>query len=461
MAVSYNHIAASSPYLYGTSQSSAAALPYFSRKSERAFMRTGHWVRTIRKLIRNQDFWNIFTLYASLAINAAVNLIMIAYLARVLEPRVWGLVLLAQSFGIWLSLLPDFGFNLSAGRAVAQAKNEREIAQVCYSVTAGKLLLSLGIVPLCIGMYYAIEGFRTEPLFLLGGALFAVAQGFDPIWLFQGTERQYLYAIVTSVSRILGLGLTLLLVHAPQDGWIVMLIHALGASLVFLVGSIHMVRRYPPLRLKSSDVLRMLAMGWPVFQFRAAQSITGSGLLILGAVSPRAVEAFGSADRIMRNSVGLLGPISAAGMPRIARLIGTDASAARRTARLSFQVMVGLGLLGGALLLIFAPFVVSVLLGSDYDFVIPILRIVALALPLSAASGMLGIQWMLPLGLDRPLVRVTLVAGLLNVAGFTVLGAHYGAYGAAVTVVAMEALLVIGMLMAIRRAGRGGFWSDE
>jgi PST family polysaccharide transporter len=214
-------------------------------------------------------------------------------------------------------------------------------------------------------------------------------------------------------------------------------------------------------RVKIGDVLAVLSKGLPVFQFRAAQSITGSGLLILGAVSPRAVEAFGSADRIMRNSVGLLGPISAAGMPRIARLIGTDVSAARRTARLSFQVMLGLGLLGGSLLLAFAPFVVNLLLGQDYEFVVPILRIVALALPLSAASGMLGVQWMLPLGLDKPLVRITLAAGLLNVAGFAVLGSRYGALGAAVTIVVMEAVLVIGMVVAIRRAGLGSFWSDR
>jgi hypothetical protein len=72
-----------------------------------------------------------------------------------------------------------------------------------------------------------------------------------------------------------------------------------------------------------------------VFLFRAAQNLNGTGLLIIGAVAPAAPDVFGSADRIVGNVLGLLGRISGAGMPRIARLLRSDASATKRLARLT------------------------------------------------------------------------------------------------------------------------------
>jgi O-antigen/teichoic acid export membrane protein len=70
---------------------------------------------------------------------------------------------------------------------------------------------------------------------------------------------------------------------------------------------------------------------------------------------------------------------------------------------------------------------------------------------------MLGVQWMLPLGLDRTLVRATLIAGLLNLAGCIILGSLYSAMGVAVTMVSVEAVLLAAILIALRRAGHLGF----
>jgi PST family polysaccharide transporter len=413
----------------------------------------------LASVARSRHALNISSLYASLVFNALVNLGLIAYLARVLRPETFGLVLLAQAFGYWVAMIPEYGFSLSAGRAIARAAgDDARIAVIAHSVNAAKALLALLAVPVCVVAYFAVAGFHAYPAFLVGAGLFAVAQGFDPIWLFQGTERQFLYAIVSSGARALLLMLTLLLVKGPEDGGLVLFIQALATALVFAAGWAYLHRTFPRKRLRRSEVASVLKENWHTFQFRWVQALTTtSSLVILGIVSPPGVQAFGSAERIVRNCLGLLGPISAAGMPRISRLIGTDAGAARKVARLSFVVMAGFGSLAGASIFLLAPLIVKILLGPAYEFVTPVMRVVALALPFAAASNMLGVQWMLPLGLDRTLVRATLIAGLLNLAGCVVLGSLYSAMGVAVTMVSVEAALLGFILIALGRAGQLGF----
>jgi PST family polysaccharide transporter len=406
-----------------------------------------------------RDFLNLSSLYGSLLINAVINLLLIGYLARVLEPQTWGMVLLAQALGYWLSLINDYGFTLSGGRAVAKANDLQHVSATARAIIASKGMLSLAIPPVAAAVFFIIPSFQAEPLFLVGGAVFAIAQGLDPIWLFQGLERQYYYAVVTSVSRALTLLAIFWLVQGPEDGWLVLFVQAAGALAIFLLGIIYMRRHLPTARVGLESIREALRMGWKVFQLRAAQSIGGTGLLILGTVSPRAVEAFGSAERIVRNCVGLLGPISAAGMPRIARLIGSDPAAARRTARLSFMVMTGLGLAMGAMMIVLAPMVVQILLGPGYEFVTPILQIASIAIPITSASGMVSVQWMLPLGLDASLVKITVAVGALNVVAFAVLGSLYGALGAVIAMVVVEAASLGGMVLALRRHGGEGFWS--
>jgi PST family polysaccharide transporter len=295
----------------------------------------------------------------------------------------------------------------------------------------------------------------------VGAALFAVAQGFDPAWLFAGIERQYLYAVVASLSRLLVLLAAILLVKEPADGWIVMFLHAAGAGATIIAALVYASVKYPRSAAAPGSMTRMLRTGWAVFQFRVVQSIGGLTLLVLGVVSPKSVEAFGSADRIARLSLGLLGPISGAGMPHIAKLIGSDVSGARRVARLNFAVMAGFGLLVGLIMFAFTPLITYVILGPGYEFVAPILRVIALILPISAASNMIAVQWMLPLGLERLMVRISLIAGLSGIAGCALFGWLYGAMGAAISSVLVEVGLLIGTILTLLWCKHPTFWGEE
>ena len=64
---------------------------------------------------------NATALYAAHIAGLVVPLLTIPYLARVLRPTGWGLVVFAQSFGAWLALVMEYGFDLSGTRAVHES----------------------------------------------------------------------------------------------------------------------------------------------------------------------------------------------------------------------------------------------------------------------------------------------------------------------------------------------------
>jgi polysaccharide transporter, PST family len=178
--------------------------------------------------MERRDTLNLLSLYGSLGINAFLNLFLIAYLARALEPEAWGAVLLAQTVGFWLAMVPEFGFSLSAGRAIARESGDvREISRITWTVNRCKVLLCLSLLPLAGLALIAIPVFRANEMLLIGALAFGIAQGFDPVWFFQGIERQYIYAGLSTLARLAVAGLMVLLVNSPADSWMVMFICAL------------------------------------------------------------------------------------------------------------------------------------------------------------------------------------------------------------------------------------------
>src|SRR5512134_3862244 len=87
---------------------------------------------------------NALSLYGVQAAEMLLPLIAVPYLARVLRPEGWGLVVFAQSFAGWLSLLLEYGFNLSATREIARHRDRpAELTRIISGVTGAVVLLAL------------------------------------------------------------------------------------------------------------------------------------------------------------------------------------------------------------------------------------------------------------------------------------------------------------------------------
>ncbi|HLV95090.1 MAG TPA: flippase [Candidatus Acidoferrales bacterium] len=382
-----------------------------------------------------------------------VPLVTVPYLARVLGVAGWGLVAFAQSFGAYMSVFGDYGFALSATREVARHRDDHEkLAEIVAGVLGAKTLLAAGMIAVAFGVQRWVPIFRDNPLLLWAGLFCALARTSSMIWYFQGRERMRLVAWVDIVTQILAAIAIFVLVKKPADGWRALGLQGLGYLFSFFIGlalTYREVSARVPIWRSTWEALRM---GWSMFLFRGSVSLyTAGNAFILGLfVSPVWVGYYAGAEKISRAFLNLLNPINQALYPRLSHLVYHARERAVRLARVAIAVMGCGGVALGALVFALAPLLVRVILGKGYEHAVPVLRILALLPPLIALSNVYGIQWMLPLGMDRAFNAIIVIAGVINIGLAIALAPVYLASGMAWSVVSAEIFVTASIYALLR-----------
>lgn len=399
---------------------------------------------------------NMASLYGVQFANYLLPLITIPYLTRVLGPLTWGLVAFAQAFGAYASIGIEYGFHLSATRAVAKNRDSiGELANLVAGVMGAKIVLTAGavIIALCLGAWIPL--FHAHPAFLWAAVFWAVAQSFSMLWYYQGLERMRLVAVLDVAGKAAATAGIFIVVHHPADGWKVLALQG-GGSLLSVVVATAMVYREVPIKLPGWRMVRdTLRMGWSMFLFRGSMSLYGAGnAFILGLfASPEAVGFYAGAEKLARALMGLLVPIHQSLYPRLSNLVQHNLPAAKRLGRSSMLLMSSMGAALSLAAFLGAPWAVPLILGTGFAASVSVLQVMA-ALPLLDALGTsLGVLWMVPLGLDRQFNRAVMAGAVLNLVLAVVFAPRFAQLGMAAAVVATEVFVVLALYIVLHRRG--------
>lgn len=406
---------------------------------------------------------NIVALFSVQIASYIIPLLLVPYLARVLGPTGWGRFALAQSFAGYQVLLIEFGFGLSAVREVARHRDSPErLAELLGSVNGAKLILGLACGCLVLALSPHLKMFRAEPRLVWAAFALALCQGCRMAWYFQGVERMKLIAALEFASRLFAAALTVLFVRMPGQEWRALGLQALGAFMAGVTEAWVAWREIPFVLPRWSDVVGALRLGASMFLFRSAVSLyTVGNAFILGFfVSPHLVGYYAGAEKINKAMLNFIQAASTAIYPRLSHLIRCAPRRAAQLARISLAGMGGGGAVMGLCTWIAAPVMVRLILGAGYEPAVTILRILAALPMLNAASNVLGILWMLPLGLDRVFNLIILAAGGANVLLGITLAPRFAGMGMAASVVTVEGLVTAAMFIYLVRRGPNPFASE-
>ena len=398
---------------------------------------------------------NAVALYGVQIVGFVFPLITAPYLARVLRPDGWGRVAFAQSFGLYLALSIEYGFGLSATRDVARNRDALAArADLFGAVVGAKAVLALIAVTVAGMVTRWIPVLRVEPLLLWSAVFWAVAQGFHPLWYYQGREDVRPVLALDVTANAAAIAAVFVLCREPADAWKVLALQGCAATFV-VIGGYSLAARELPLRWPTWAAIRgRLATGAGLFAYRAAMGLyTVGNALLLGTVAlPATVGYFAAAEKIVK-SLFLVSiyPLHQALYPRISRIAHADPADAARLVRRVIPVFGGLGTIGGVVVFFAAPFLVRVLFGAGYSPAIRPLEILALLLPILSLSTAIVMHLMLPAALDRVLLVITVAAAALNVALAVVLARPYGEVGMAVSVVTVEAVVLAAVCIVARK----------
>src|ERR1700677_909020 len=112
-----------------------------------------------KRLLRSGLLQNVIALYGVQACTYALPLLTFPYLAHVLGPSGWGVVVFAQAIGIVITSVVEYGFDISASRETSIHRSDPErLSELISGVLGAKSLLSV----LCIAGAVFCRRFTQE-----------------------------------------------------------------------------------------------------------------------------------------------------------------------------------------------------------------------------------------------------------------------------------------------------------
>jgi PST family polysaccharide transporter len=298
--------------------------------------------------------------------------------------------------------------------------------------------------------------FRDEPELLAYAVVLGILQGYLPVWFFLGIERAQMTALAELTTRIAALALIVLLVRDESDGEIVLAVYTGAAAASVSVTTVMMYRRVTPLRPTRAWSRDALRRGRTLFAGTGATAFyTGANAFLIGLILPPAqVAIFAAAEKVVRAGNRVLGLMAQAVYPRASRLVGRgDAVRARRLSNITLLFFGGIALASAGLVALFADPIVNLVFGSEFEDAVPLMRIMALVVPLNVIGVVLMTQRLLPLGLDRRVTAIFVSASLINAALVVLAAETSGLRTTAWAVVAVEVFVLAATLTALRHSG--------
>ena len=122
--------------------------------------------------------------------NLILPLITFPYLVRVLGIENFGLLMFAQAFIVYFTMIVDYGFNLSGIREVSSNRNNKsKLIKIFSSIMIARFILALvGLIFLTI-IVFSFEKFSQnwELYYLTFGIVIGTA--LFPTWFFKGWKK--------------------------------------------------------------------------------------------------------------------------------------------------------------------------------------------------------------------------------------------------------------------------------
>lgn len=408
-----------------------------------------------KKRNENKVFSNYIYLLLIQGANFILPLIVLPYLVITLESEKYGLVMIAQSLAVFLSIIVDFGFNISATREVAILKEDKvKLSQYFSNIYFIKFCLILISLLLLFLLTCYVEKFQTEPLVYFYSFGLVIGQAIFPTWFFQGIEKMRTITLINVIAKIFFTISIFFFVVKPSDYESVPLLNGLGLIISGLFGFVFSLRYVNFVLPKIKDVAIITKESFNLFTSNFAVSLyTSSNTLILGFFGGDIIAGvYASMEKLVIATKSIFIPLYQAIFPFISTKKKPEIF--NFIKKISFPIFtVGLTItivifFWGKQLL---DFIYNDELISSYSNVFKILGLIAILSPLN----MLLVTLFYPaIKAYKTRMKILVSTGIIHVIIALILVQFYGIYGVAISVSITELLILIFAYQSYRKINR-------
>lgn len=401
--------------------------------------------------------FNYLAVYSSFILRAFSFIILAPTLTKYLDTKSWGGFLAAQTLGIWIVVVFEFGFSLSFSRKITNALNDfAEINKLVGQVISGKLIL----MPVAALFAYfgstarIFDGQRELAWLAFAWAIF---QGFTPIWYFQARESLGKFSILDSFIRILYIVFVYYIVVIENTASVILFAMIISSIVVLLFSHSWMITEIGKIRLSFGGGIIAIKQGFRLALFTLVTSLyTNASLIILGFfVNPSALALYGNADRSVRAGLSLIGPVNQIFLPKSGKAYGESYESGRKFTKkmitLYFCVaifMMCVGFIGGKQ-------VITLLFSEKYIESVRYFYKLLLLIPLTAINTVIVYHFLVPNNKDTIVNKIYITVSILSIVMMVSLIPSMGLDGMLYAVLAPEFLAMIALIyIFFRESGK-------
>jgi|TARA_B110000483_G_C18109659_1_gene509203 PST family polysaccharide transporter len=180
-------------------------------------------------LVKSTLVKNFLALSTLQVVNLILPFLTLPYLTRVLGVSNYGVVVMVYSIMQLLSVICDYGFNLSATKEISlHRSNITKINTIFSSILLIKigLLIATLFILIVMSIFIPIVAANKEA-YLMGFGI-VVGQTITPLWLFQGMEKMKYITIVNLISKSLFTILIFVFIKNSNQFIFVPLLYSIG-----------------------------------------------------------------------------------------------------------------------------------------------------------------------------------------------------------------------------------------
>lgn len=408
-------------------------------------------IKRIKSLTNTEDKKRLMSNFFSLSVLQGANyilpLITLPYLVRVLGVEYFGLLAFAGATVTYFSILTDYGFNLTATREISiHRDNKAKVIEIFSSVMTIKVILMFVSFLLLTILVFSFEKFSKDALvyFLTFGTV--VGQVLFPVWFFQGMERMKYITYLNILSKVIFTIAIFVFVQEQSDFYLVPLLTSIG-FLVAGIWSLYLVKKEfgVGFEVQTIDTIKHhLVEGWDIFISRVFGSMyRSSNIIILGLLTNNTIVGYYSiAEKVVKTLQTLQDVVGNTLFPYLSKKFSITNKSFfdlnKRFFNFIFLIYLSLSLIT----MFSSEYIIYILMGEFNEIAILNLQIMSFVILVGGFNYYYGILGLVSMNYKKDFSRYIIITGLFNLLFCTVLVYLYPNYGAAISMIISESVLL-------------------
>lgn len=399
---------------------------------------------------------NFFSLSVLQAANYILPLITLPYLVRVLGAEYYGLLAFANATIAYFSILTDYGFNLTATREISIYRDNKEkVTEIFSSVMTIKVILMFVSFLLLAILVVSFKKFSKDWLiyFLTFGTV--VGQVLFPVWFFQGMERMKYITYLNILSKVIFTIAIFIFVQEQSDYYLVPLLTSIG-FLVAGIWSLYLVKKEFGVRfeLQTIDMIKYhFIEGWDIFVSNVFSSLyRNSNIVILGFFTNNTIVGYYTiAEKVVKILQSLQSVVGNALFPYFIKRFSKTNQYFFDLNKRFFKFIFFIYLLLSLITMFSSKYIIYTLMGEFNKIAILNLQIMSFVILIGGLNYYFGILGLVSMNYKKSFSSYMIITGVFNLLLCTVVVYFYPNYGAAISMILSESVLLLLIFLKISK----------